>query len=472
MTNMHHMTAQPIQAELLGAATDKRFEWLLTHLQAAAEADYIGEDVSQLDHGLQCATLALKTQDSELILASLLHDLGHLVPSDEPSMEGLGTRNHEHIGADTLMALGFSHRVARLVAGHVDAKRYLASTRTGYLKNLSAASSRTLQLQGGPMDEAERFAFEQHPDHTTLVKLRGFDEGAKALGARFEPLERFIPLIRDHLEGQDAARVTEPLGVELSDAQLHEWRQNQVLVLPGILKGDALDRLQSWTVDLAQRPERAGRWMKYFERTPADDRLLCRIENFIPFHAGFDALLRGPEILARVSQLMGEQSVLFKEKINFKLPGGSGFAAHQDAPAFDAFGQRYHITVLITVDPSDTHNGGLEFGEPTERYCILKQNPDGTVAQQVEEKMQWTALDLPPGSVVFFDSYIPHRSPRNESERPRRSLYITYSRAAEGDCRDRYYADKRATFPPEIEREPGIDYLKRAGRYNLANPIR
>ena len=212
--------------------------------------------------------------------------------------------------------------------------------------------------------------------------------------------------------------------------------------------------------------------MKYFERTTREDKLLCRIENFVQYHAGMDALLRGPQMLDRVSQLMNEPAVLFKEKINFKLPGGSGFAAHQDAPAFDAFGQKYHITVLITVDPSDTQNGGLEFGETTDGHVILDQNPDGTVADALTQEMKWTPMDLPAGSIVFFDSYIPHRSHKNESDRPRRSLYITYSRAGEGDWRTRYYEDKRNTFPPEIEREAGIDYIKRAGRYNLANPIR
>jgi 2-aminoethylphosphonate dioxygenase len=464
--------APPLPDILAGRDTADRYDWLMVQLQTAAHADYIGEDVSQLDHALQCATLAMKHGDHELTLASLLHDIGHIVPSDEPSMEDLGTRNHEHIGADTLMALGFSHRVARLVAGHVDAKRYLASTRPGYLNSLSAASSRTLELQGGPMEEEEREAFETNADHASLVQLRGFDEGAKALGARFEPLETFLPLIHSHMNAQAPHRVTAPLIPALTEKQLNEWRENQVLVMPAALQGEALELLGNWTRDLADRPEHAGRWMKYFERTPDNDRLLCRIENFVPFHAGMDALLRGPEILARVSELMGENAVLFKEKINFKLPGGSGFAAHQDAPAFDAFGQRYHITVLITVDPSDTSNGGLEFGETTNGHEVLDQNPDGTVADSVEEGMQWNAMDLPAGSIVFFDSYIPHRSPRNESDNPRRSLYITYSRASEGRYRDRYYADKRNTFPPEIEREPGIDYAKKAGRYNLANPIR
>ena len=441
-------------------------------LSRAGQADYIGEDVSQLTHALQCASLAESQGDPELVIASLLHDLGHLVPSDEPSMEQLGTRHHETVGADILMSLGFSHRVAQLVEGHVDAKRYLASTRDGYLGRLSKASKRTLELQGGPMNASERDSFERRPEFKSLLRLRGWDEGGKAVGHDHAPLEHFVPMLREHLHRQDASAVTTPLGTPLTQQQLASWRSNQVLALPGILRGEALRSLEAWTEDLASRPERAGRWMKYFERTASTDKQLCRVEDFLPYHAGFDALLRGPDLLARVSELMNEAGILFKEKINFKLAGGAGFAPHQDAPAFDAFGQRYHITVLITVDPSDSSNGGLEFGEPTPLYEILPQNPDGTVTDAVSDAMTWTPIDLPAGSVVFFDSYIPHRSPTNHSSGSRRSLYITYNRAREGDCRDRYYADKRATFPPEIEREPGIDYLKNAGRYNLANPIR
>jgi len=457
---------------LHGSSVQARLAWLEGHLRAAEKADYIGEDVSQLTHALQCASLASKQSDPELVIASLLHDIGHLVPSDEPSMEHLGTRNHESVGADILLGLGFSHRVAQLVEGHVNAKRYLASTRPGYLSRLSTASRRTLDFQGGPMDSTEQEEFRRLDLFDDLIRLRGWDEGGKAVGKNHVPLDPLLLMLAAHLENQDARAVVSPLSTPLSPAQLETWRREQVLALPRVISGDALSTLQTWTEDLAVRTERAGLWMKYFERTETEDRQLCRVENFIPYHAGMDALLQGPEILARVSQLMDEPAILFKEKINFKLAGGAGFAPHQDAPAFDAFGQNYHITVLITIDPSNTSNGGLEFGNPTPPYTILDQNPDGTVADAVSEAMTWTPIDLPPGSIVFFDSYIPHRSSQNQSERPRRSLYITYNRASEGDCRDRYYADKRATFPPEIEREPGVDYLKNAGRYNLANPIR
>ena len=60
----------------------------------------------------------------------------------------------------------------------------------------------------------------------------------------------------------------------------------------------------------------------------------------------------------------------------------------------------------------------------------------------------------------------------NGSPLPRRSLYVTYNRKRDGERREDYYADKRRAFPPECEREEGIDYAARAGAYNLANPIR
>jgi len=64
-----------------------------------------------------------------------------------------------------------------------------------------------------------------------------------------------------------------------------------------------------------------------------------------------------------------------------------------------------------------------------------------------------------PGDVAFFDSYVPHRSGPNLTAKPRRVLYVTYNRASEGDHRLRYYADKRKSYPPDCEREPGKQYV-------------
>jgi ectoine hydroxylase-related dioxygenase (phytanoyl-CoA dioxygenase family) len=70
-------------------------------------------------------------------------------------------------------------------------------------------------------------------------------------------------------------------------------------------------------------------------------------------------------------------------------------------------------------------------------------------------------LPTAPGDAVFFDSYVPHASKPNLTPDSRRVLYLTYNRAADGDLRARYFADKRAAFPPDIDRKPGVEYRYR-----------
>ena len=259
---------------------------------------------------------------------------------------------------------------------------------------------------------------------------------------------------------------------KLDAAEARFWEKNQYLLRSDVFSGDALADLRRWTDELTGWPESPGQWMKYFERADHNDRQLCRVENFLAYHDGFRDLILGDETLAVVAALMGETALLFKEKLNYKLPGGSGFLAHQDAPAFASFGQSYHITMLVTVDPMTVANGCLEVSDPISGQELLPQEPDGTIAQAVEAERRWHPLELPAGSVLFFDSYLPHRSAMNGSDTPRRALYITYNRASEGDRRDAYYENKRAVFPPECERDPDVDYGAKSGPFNLGNPIR
>ena len=47
------------------------------------------------------------------------------------------------------------------------------------------------------------------------------------------------------------------------------------------------------------------------------------------------------------------------------------------------------------------------------------------------------------------------------SDGKRRVLYVTYNAASAGDHREQYYADKRESFPPDIERNPSKEYVFR-----------
>lgn len=146
------------------------------------QADYIGEPVSQIEHMSQSAQLAMDGgYDDEVVLAAFFHDIGHLCVqlSQENNMGGYGVKSHEKIGADFLRSKGFPERVAKLVENHVQAKRYLTYKVPAYFENLSAASKKTLEYQGGVMSKDEAMAFEQDPLFELSIQMRKWDEEAK-----------------------------------------------------------------------------------------------------------------------------------------------------------------------------------------------------------------------------------------------------------------------------------------------------
>lgn len=172
-------------------------EDLLTPLRGLdAEAHY-AEAVSQREHALQCASLAAADGASDsVVAAALLHDIGHLLGAGAGEGERVPAVDHRHedTGARHLRRW-FGPAVTAPVALHVDAKRYLCATETGYRATLSPASVRSLELQGGPMSASEVTAFEQRPHWRDGIALRRWDDLAKRPGAATPDLDHYVPLL-------------------------------------------------------------------------------------------------------------------------------------------------------------------------------------------------------------------------------------------------------------------------------------
>ncbi|MDX1934630.1 MAG: hypothetical protein SFU56_18680 [Capsulimonadales bacterium] len=179
----------------------RQVEDLLTRFGSNA---YVGEPVSQKEHALQSAYLAVKDGVSDtLVVAALLHDIGHLLMADadgilqvtdgadgeEKAAAGIDTR-HEVLGRSWL-STHFPASVSEPVLLHVDAKRYLCAREPGYFETLSPASVRSLELQGGPMNADETAAFEQNPFHAEAVRLRHYDDLAKIPGLDVPDVEHY-----------------------------------------------------------------------------------------------------------------------------------------------------------------------------------------------------------------------------------------------------------------------------------------
>lgn len=155
---------------------------------------YIGEPVSQREHALQAAWQAEQEgAGAVLVVAALLHDLGHLLHDlpEDCAVRGVDDR-HEDLGSRWLEH-HFGPGVVEPIRLHVETKRYLCAVDPEYLELLSPASQLSLALQGGPMSESEVLRFRCHPYSTAAIAVRHWDDRAKVPGLRTPDLEHFRP---------------------------------------------------------------------------------------------------------------------------------------------------------------------------------------------------------------------------------------------------------------------------------------
>jgi hypothetical protein len=236
-------------------------------------------------------------------------------------------------------------------------------------------------------------------------------------------------------------------------------RWDGYLVVPGFFTAETMRAISDWTTELETAPEEAGRHWVYREAslTHPETRVIQRIENFCPFHAGFDRFIRDGALPRWVSGLMGGEVLLFKDKINFKMPGAPGFKAHQDQQAGLGRYAPLFVTAMVCIDAATPENGCLEMVPGRHREGLI-----GDEWRPLDEaSLDLIPVPTEPGDVIFFDSFAPHASKPNFTTAPRRILYLTYNLAQHGDLRGDYFADKRASFPPDIEREAGKSYFFR-----------
>lgn len=182
-------------------AMQKMMNTILALYEQGGDLVYSGESVTQLMHAWQCGRLAEKSgAHAPLQLASWLHDVGHLWVNLQgtPTLRGQDDE-HERMGAEVLLPV-FGPAVSEPVRLHVQAKRYLVSTRETYARKLSPDSVRSLQLQGGLMTPQEYAAFVAEPFFADAVKLRVWDDLGKKSGwfedTRQDALEHLMQLMR------------------------------------------------------------------------------------------------------------------------------------------------------------------------------------------------------------------------------------------------------------------------------------
>ena len=215
--------------------------------------------------------------------------------------------------------------------------------------------------------------------------------------------------------------------------------------------------------------EEQNKWMIYFENTN-NKKTKARLEHFINYNEDIKNIL-DKHIDKLLKEILDKRHILFKDKLNWKMPGCSGFFAHQDQPAWADFKPNKYITVALFANNTTIENGCLEFVKDKNKEGLLSynENTTGQLSKQLEKTLNWEHIQTTPRDILIFDSYAPHRSKPNNSKHCRRIFYFTYNDIKFGNLYNNYFIKKRKEFPPNIERTEKVKVFN--NKYNLANPI-
>ncbi len=169
-----------------------------------------------------------------------------------------------------------------------------------------------------------------------------------------------------------------------------------------------------------------GLHLKLFEEVINGVKVPARIEGVADTAGALGKLARMAH--GQAESASGRKLSVFKDKINFKHPGGGHFVAHQDSPAYYPHGS-WHISVLVPLVPFTKANGVLEVA-PRVPLCPMEEL----------EGLKYSSAPVFPGDCLIFDGLTPHRSGPNTTQSPRIGLYMTFVETSEAGARQTYEA--------------------------------
>ena len=231
----------------------------------------------------------------------------------------------------------------------------------------------------------------------------------------------------------------------MDEALLSEFASTGCLMVEKFLSGSQSNNLSDWANDVPLVGE-----------VTYEKGQITRCENFVHKHDGFRSLIEG-RMASICAELFGETQAaeLFKEKLNYKPPGGAGFVPHLDHPSLayyapDSFSD--FITVMLAIDDMTPLNGCLRvakgvWNHETAVACAEPQgDPEvggraGGIESNELQQLHFEDMICNSGDAFFFNGWVPHRSGSNQSSGLRRAVFFTFNRASQGSYRREYYSE-------------------------------
>jgi len=219
------------------------------------------------------------------------------------------------------------------------------------------------------------------------------------------------------------------------------------IVRTGLLDPALLDALRGWADEVEEWPTGSHVWGHYAEHTDDGPRI-CRTENVSACQPGIAALVAG-RLRDCAADAIGEPVTAFKDKLNYKQPGGAGFSPHQDKVAYPGVGRV--MSILVAIDDCTVESGCLLIASGVD--AVLPVDARGVVRADAAESLDWSVAELAAGDAVCIDGLAPHYSETNRGPTPRRVLVASYAPTSEHYTREHYYAKRSERMRAETERD-------------------
>jgi phytanoyl-CoA hydroxylase len=222
---------------------------------------------------------------------------------------------------------------------------------------------------------------------------------------------------------------------KMTELKRQEYDENGYVVYPGLLDPNQLKILLAEIDRISDGNTLAAHDKTRLEMEPnqkSDGRLVRRIYQPCTHYAPFRELSDSPKVLDAVETLLGPDLVFHYSKINMKPPSiGSVVEWHQDL-SYYPLTNASSLAVLIYLDDADVKNGCLQVIPGRHKGEALNHAQDGYFVGKIVEPLdesQAVPLEGKAGTGIFMHAMTPHASVTNLSDRPRRTVILSYRAA-------------------------------------------
>jgi phytanoyl-CoA hydroxylase len=221
----------------------------------------------------------------------------------------------------------------------------------------------------------------------------------------------------------------------MTEEQRNEYVQRGFTVVPNFLDGAQLKTLLKEIDRICSENTLAAHDKSRLEMEPnqkPEGRLVRRIYQPCSHYAPFRELSESPGLLNAIERLLGSDLIFHYSKINMKPPAiGSIVEWHQDL-SYYPLSNDSSIAVLIYLDDADVANGCLQVIAARHNATVLDHTRNGYFVGKIVERIDESEaipLEGKAGTAIFMHCLTPHASITNTSDRPRRTLILSYRTA-------------------------------------------